>query len=193
MTVKSLCFSSFERPYNESGKESIDIHNIKRIEGLRLERKKLRMLKIIFSWLPVIVLLGVIFLFSSQDGEQSFALSETITQKITGIFDRNPSSSRTSQDFQTLMGGMVRKAAHFIEYFLLALLIYLAARHCKWNVRSSRRLAFILCFLFASMDELHQWFVPGRTSVYFDVIIDLTGAVSALGMVTVYNQKKKQT
>lgn len=158
-----------------------------------MERKKLRMLKIIFSWLPVIVLLGVIFLFSSQDGEQSFALSETITQKITGIFDRNPSSSRTSQDFQTLMGGMVRKAAHFIEYFLLALLIYLAARHCKWNVRSSRRLAFILCFLFASMDELHQWFVPGRTSIYFDVIIDLTGAVSALGMVTVYNQKKKQT
>jgi len=74
----------------------------------------------------------------------------------------------------------VRKSAHFTEYFILSLLILRGIRagrretHLKWAV-----LIVIIVAAYASLDEIHQMFVPGRTPAVPDVMLDTSGGIAA--------------
>jgi VanZ family protein len=74
----------------------------------------------------------------------------------------------------------IRKSAHFTEYFILSLLILHGIRagrreaHLKWAL-----IAVIIVAAYASLDEIHQRFVPGRTAAVTDVLIDTSGGVAA--------------
>ena len=54
----------------------------------------------------------------------------------------------------------------------------------KYNVKYSYLISFIICVLYASIDEFHQLFVPGRSGQVTDVLIDLIGVV--LGLLLVF-------
>lgn len=75
---------------------------------------------------------------------------------------------------------IIRKCAHFTEYFILSLLILRGVRgerretHLRWAL-----LAIIIVAGYASLDELHQAFVPGRTPAVTDVLLDTTGGIAA--------------
>ena len=76
----------------------------------------------------------------------------------------------------------VRKAAHFAEYALLALL---AARAFRTSSRAAlaRRwwlASFILVASVALVDEYHQSFVPVRTGTVYDSLLDMAGGATAL-------------
>ena len=71
-------------------------------------------------------------------------------------------------------------AAHFVEYAILAVLLWLAARRTPALARHAVLLAFILASLFALSDEFHQWFVPNRAADWRDVLVDFAGAAMAL-------------
>jgi len=83
---------------------------------------------------------------------------------------------------QTLawMHHIIRKCAHFTEYFILSLLILRGIRgerretHLRWAL-----VAIIVVAGYASLDELHQAFVPGRTPAVTDVLLDTTGGIAA--------------
>ncbi len=77
---------------------------------------------------------------------------------------------------------LVRKAAHFSEYALLALL---AARAFRASHKEKlRRLwwpaAFALVACVALTDEYHQSFLPSRTGTIYDSLLDMTGGAAAL-------------
>jgi len=75
----------------------------------------------------------------------------------------------------------IRKSAHFIEYFIFALLLYRAMRapETRWNVRRGViSLAIAACY--AGLDEAHQLFVPGRSASVWDSLLDSTGALVAI-------------
>jgi VanZ family protein len=76
----------------------------------------------------------------------------------------------------------LRKAAHFGEYMILSVLLYRALRagH-RFDLRAAG-LAFALAGAYAVSDELHQWFVPGRTAAATDCLIDMSGAAAAQGL-----------
>jgi len=80
---------------------------------------------------------------------------------------------------------VVRKTAHFIEYGILALLLWRARRGAvgignqPWQW-SKAGIAFGLAVLFAITDEWHQSFVPSREGSLRDVLIDSSGAAAAL-------------
>ena len=78
-------------------------------------------------------------------------------------------------DLGTGLGGwdlVLRKLAHTVEYAILGLLLVRALR---------RELpALVLGVAYASSDELHQHFVPGRRGAPLDVLIDAVGV--ALGI-----------
>lgn len=83
----------------------------------------------------------------------------------------------------------VRKAAHVIEYAVLALLLYRAirrtlARSPEIWCRQCAAWAFGIAVLYAASDEWHQSFVPSRGGTIHDVIID--GAGAALGLALWY-------
>jgi len=76
--------------------------------------------------------------------------------------------------------GLIRKTAHFVEYFVLSLLILRGLRagrkeaHLRWAVA-----AVLLAVAYAALDEFHQSFVPGRTAAVSDVLLDSTGGAAA--------------
>src|SRR3989344_2900979 len=62
---------------------------------------------------------------------------------------------------------VLKKSAHMLEYgILIALLI---------RARLAWPKALLMGIIYAGSDELHQWFVPGRTSRLTDVGFDTGG------------------
>jgi VanZ family protein len=75
---------------------------------------------------------------------------------------------------------LIRKSAHFAEYFILGALLFRAARggRAGWRGRWAG-VAVALAASVASIDEWHQLFVPSRTGSALDVILDVVGAAVA--------------
>ncbi len=132
------------------------------------------------SFVPAIVMMCLIFTFSSQNADESSKLSYEVGVKVltyaNDTFDQGWSSryieylSKTGQHY-------IRKTAHFTEYFLLAVSVafplYVYGIRGLWLVFS----AGIFCVGFACLDEYHQSFVSGRTPQKKDVIIDSMGVL----------------
>ena len=71
---------------------------------------------------------------------------------------------------------IVRKMAHFVSFGFLAWLLMKAIQP---NPRTYV-LAWLLATLYGFSDEIHQIFVPGRTPLFSDVVIDSFGAALVL-------------
>ena len=75
---------------------------------------------------------------------------------------------------------LIRKSGHFTEYFILGWLLLRAIRDGRPELRLAWiALAILIVGAYASLDELHQSFVPGRTPAVTDVLIDTTGGAAA--------------
>ncbi len=135
----------------------------------------------VFSVLAV-CWMGVIFLFSSQNGEISGELSHGVLERLLQLFGIDSGSilAETAQ----IIHLWIRKSAHFFIYMVLSLLLSNAFLAVPWKNRYRILLTVLLSVLYAVTDELHQYFVPGRTASFRDVCIDTLGAV--LGFVFVY-------
>jgi VanZ family protein len=74
----------------------------------------------------------------------------------------------------------IRKSGHFTEYFILSLLVLRGIRAGRPGARFAWALAVVaIVACYASLDELHQRFVPGRTAAVGDVLIDTSGGIAA--------------
>jgi VanZ family protein len=71
---------------------------------------------------------------------------------------------------------------HFLEYMALALLLARALNDGFGTPVPARSLLFawVLCAAYAVSDELHQSFVPNRTSDWRDLVADGLGAAAGL-------------
>jgi VanZ family protein len=106
----------------------------------------------VVAWLAVIAWMTVIFILSSQPD-----LGEGLGRWRFGL----------------------AKVGHVVVFTILGVLV----AHAMDRVRLSRRTWWTLVFvaIYAIVDELHQSFVPGRTPMLMDVMIDSTsGLVGAL-------------
>jgi VanZ family protein len=77
---------------------------------------------------------------------------------------------------------VIRKAGHFTEYAILAVLL---ARALRASSRESLRdrwflISLVLIIVYALSDEFHQSFVPSRTASIYDSMIDSAGGLFAL-------------
>ena len=73
---------------------------------------------------------------------------------------------------------IVRKGAHFLEFFILGSLVYLDWRFLN---RGTVLLPLSAGLLFAALDELLQTFIPGRSGQLLDVLIDFCGVAAGVG------------
>jgi VanZ family protein len=131
-------------------------------------------------WLPVILWMGLIFVASSDAG--SFERSSSLIGPT--LHWLLPSASPETLD---RLHHLIRKAAHFTEYAILALLVLRALRMSKPERSFAKALAvaLLVATAYAASDEYHQSFVPGRTAAVGDVLIDSAGAVTALAVAAV--------
>jgi VanZ family protein len=77
------------------------------------------------------------------------------------------------------------KTLHTLAYSGLALVLIRALSRAAWRgvTTTSLLAAFALTVLYGCTDELHQSFVPGRTSDVWDVVADTVGALLSLSSV----------
>lgn len=185
----SICFTNGEKMlfvrflHDANGRRVSDP-----VMSLRLDKKTKILVTSIASVLLLILYL-FIFGFSSQDAEQSGSISKMITEKCVEFFN-SLTGGRWSRDFMESLTVYfehpVRKLAHFAEYACMGVLLYVI--WSQW-VSARKRLCLLILswvFLSAVLDELHQWFVPGRYASLADVLLDTCGgAVGMLLMILV--------
>ena len=82
---------------------------------------------------------------------------------------------------------LIRKAGHFTEYAILALLAAHAFRTSSRELLRTRWfwLSLLLVVVYALGDEFHQSFVPSRTASIYDSMIDTFGGLTALAFLTI--------
>jgi VanZ family protein len=107
--------------------------------------------KIIVRWGPAILMMSLIFLFSSIPMRLSPSRAEHLKLNWETLF---------------------RKCGHMLEYALLAIALLSGFKIKNW-----KGIVVILgcVLLYALSDEFHQSFVLGRTARLIDVIIDMFG------------------
>ena len=137
--------------------------------------------------LPVIFWMGCIFWMSTEafSSQNTFSLVETVLRFLF---------SKMSFQEVNLIHAFVRKSGHFIEYFILGLLLFRAFRGRSvgsWNWRWSL-FGIILVALWAASDEFHQSFVPTRTASVVDVFVDTVGGASAQFVSVLWHRYRKR-
>ena len=127
----------------------------------------------IWSYLAVVLWMGLIFFFSSQPADDSKELSTGVTEVILSVVE---AVAPESDLFVDHLHHFVLKNAHFLIYFVLGILVVRAFRLSEIQGKKSIVFALAICIVYAISDELHQLFVPGRGAQVKDVLIDSTGA-----------------
>lgn len=120
---------------------------------------KIKSKQIVFAVLSVACMI-LIFCFSADNAEESTEKSNF----FVSILEQLPIDIRDNLSF------IVRKTAHFTIYAILGFLVS--------GVFSEKRIFYTLsvCFLYACTDEIHQYFVAGRSCRFQDVMIDTAGS-----------------
>lgn len=131
------------------------------------------MRRFITYWLPPILWAAVILIASSD----VFSSSNTVgwLERITGWLG-HPLAPPAAD----VANHLIRKTAHLTEYGILSALAFRALRgeRPRWSPRWAAG-AIMLALVLASIDELHQTFVPSRSGAWQDVVLDTVGATLA--------------
>lgn len=136
--------------------------------------------RIIFSWVAVLLWMFLIFTLSAQPGKQSDTLSKNVTKVVIETKSQETSAPAKEIKISAALDHIVRKSAHFSLYMILGILMVNAVfQTFKEKVYI---IATMLCILYAASDEFHQIFVPGRTALVTDVMIDTAGAIVGIGI-----------
>jgi VanZ family protein len=151
------------------------------------ESKPENKLRPILLWGAAALWMVVIFMFSSDNAINSEAKSSAVFSLLSELLSDDAILPGEPLD----MVFFIRKAAHFIEYFILSALV--SAAWAATALRKGRRgrdargraMLFGMAFgaVYAATDELHQYFVPGRAARAADVLLDAAGAAAGAGFV----------
>lgn len=136
------------------------------------------MIRNIAAIVLVFIWMSLIFFMSNSDGASSGSLSGSITSKIIETFTDIDKDDPKYEQLSEKLSFIIRKMAHFIEYFILGILVMnmmfiLDIRH--WRMI----LSVLIVILYAMSDELHQVLVDGRDGNIRDVLIDSSAGIIA--------------
>jgi VanZ family protein len=128
----------------------------------------------VWPWIPVALWAVVITSFSTD----TFSREHTSRIAVPLLRWLLP---HATPDTIELLHVVVRKCAHVFEYFVFGWLLFRAFRGSRqgWTVRWAAR-AIIFAAVFATIDEIHQLFVPSRGASALDVLLDTAAAAAAI-------------
>lgn len=139
--------------------------------------------KKIISWALLISWMCFIFFMSHQPGNVSSNQSDLVLKIFSFI------GIELNDYFGEIATFIVRKTAHFSEYFILYLLSYNVFRYYVKNKKYSIYLILFVA-LYAISDEFHQAFIPGRGPAIRDVLIDTSGGIFAYIIMNLFSRFK---
>ncbi len=141
--------------------------------------------KSIRRWMMLILWMSFIFIMSQQPGDTSSQQSRLVLLLFSFL----------GIDLNGVFGNMatfiVRKGAHFTEYFILYIFIY-RILIMYYSKRKSWILGILGVFFYACTDEIHQLFIDGRVGAFTDVLIDTSGGVFSSIVMIITNKIKNR-
>ena len=160
--------------------------------------RQLRMKKVI-TVIAVCLLIAVyimIFLFSADDAAESSLLSVSVTRKLINLyyhfFSGNNNAVLTVPVVTDDAEAIVRKMAHFTEYMAVGFLSFGIAVIWMQRIKAGIVAVTLQVFLSAGLDEIHQYFVPGRYASFRDVLIDTAGGIAGIMIVFLMYKIRKR-
>ena len=149
----------------------------------------------------LIILLGItfytIFQFSSEDADKSSATSGNVIRTIINILP-NTKDLNEQEKIQIISRTqtITRKLAHFSIYTFVGISTMSLASTYQLKSWKQILISISVGFIYASLDEYHQSFVPGRSGELRDVLIDTTGVIIGTLLIfigiSIYEQKIKK-
>lgn len=138
---------------------------------MKIKTKKIITIILIIAWMTLV------FYFSNQVSDESSKLSGGITRAILNFF--NILESKTLQQ-QSEIETIIRKLAHYSIYALGGILILLHVNLYRINKKQKVIISWLIGTAYAITDEVHQYFIPGRSCEIRDVCIDSLGVITGI-------------
>ena len=125
------------------------------------------------AWWPALLWACIIFTLSTD------TFSSEHTANVLSLVARWLFPHLTAHQFN-FIHHLIRKSAHFTEYFIFCLLLYRGFRggHEGWRWSWGISALFVAAG-YSIMDEIHQAFVASRTASPYDSLLDSVGAFFA--------------
>ena len=76
------------------------------------------------------------------------------------------------------------KVGHFIAYFTLMVVMGLGF----WNRKKELLMAFVISAIYGVLMEIGQYFVPGRSFSFLDMLANASGALLATGFLLLFGK-----
>ena len=132
------------------------------------------------STILMLLWMFLIFLMSSFDATESANQSNFIVNIITNIFK--------IENIEVL-SFIIRKLAHFTEYLILGFLTINMLN--KNDISKKYLISILICLIYATSDEIHQIFAPGRACQIKDILIDSIGSITGIYLYKLISKRKK--
>ncbi|MFZ3102550.1 MAG: VanZ family protein [Desulfitobacteriaceae bacterium] len=142
---------------------------------------------ILIGMLTVLFLMvaAIISYFGSQNGRVSHTESRFLARFIENALTNNFTYNRNDFFWRYTLDELVRKGAHFSEYMLFGLISGILSNLLLRRVWLATAISLTVCSIYAYTDEYRQNFVLNRTPSWFDVKMDVTGAVIGIVLATI--------
>lgn len=140
--------------------------------------------KNILWWLPVILWMIFILSLSSDTGIESKDKSDAVLNFL---------NINHEAYIKYIISFIIRKSAHVFNYSILSILTFFAIK--KTLIVSYLKkiivYAYLICFVFAIIDEIFQTYIPGRGGQFQDVLIDSLGIIIGIYIFVKFKLYKK--
>ncbi len=140
-----------------------------------------------------LAVMTVIFLLSADDADESNKKSDFLADSFVYTFLMN--FDLTDEQIEDILDKavmVIRNTAHFAEYGALGFLLSAVGISFYIKPHINIPVSFCVGALYAVSDEIHQYFVPGRSFQLTDILTDsagaLCGAVLVVVVVLFYNK-----
>ena len=143
-----------------------------------MNKKKIIYLVMLILWI------GFIFGNSLMNGKSSGSFSGSITEVIHNVL-QNIHINIKIETLHTI----IRKGAHFSEYFLLGIIMILNVYQYLKEAKYFISFSIGFCLLISIIDETIQTFVEGRSGNIVDVGIDSLGFLLSILIMSLLDRK----
>ena len=155
---------------------------------------------VIISLILVIAWMIVIFILSNMPADVSSSNSSNVVSTVINTVDKVTNASgdiiekHSDEAYLKNINNIFRKTCHAFCYLALYILVFnFVIRITKKKLLIYNIISFIVCFLYAISDEIHQTFVVGRSGEVRDVLIDSIGIiVGCVFLSIIYTKVKKR-
>lgn len=144
-----------------------------------MKYKKIVLIILIICWMTTV------FMLSGENAEKSETTSGSVVGFIVDkIYDTSNMSQKEREDKIENLQRPIRKLAHFTIYAIGGVITFMFMNDL--NITNKRKILYsiMFCLIYATTDEIHQHYVPGRSCEIRDVLIDTIGA--SIGILITY-------